>query len=98
MIWKRAVFTISFEPDRGRSHTLFSPDPLTGLISPFGNPSEWSVSLIILQPIYTTFPAKCTSPWRDPSDWTGLNCSSASFGWFFLLGFLVALSIESEQQ
>jgi len=36
--------------------------------------------------------------WRDPSDWTGLNCSSASFGWFFLLGFLVALSIESGQQ
>src|SRR5258708_36474404 len=35
------------------------------------------------------------SAWRDPSDWTGLNCSSASFGWFFLLGFLVALSIES---
>src|SRR2546429_6311651 len=38
------------------------------------------------------------SLWRDPSDWTGLNCSSASFGWFFLLGFLVALSIESGQQ
>src|SRR5260221_10453983 len=38
------------------------------------------------------------SSWRDPSDWTGLNCSSASFGWFFLLGFLVALSIESGQQ
>jgi hypothetical protein len=36
--------------------------------------------------------------WRDPSDWTGLNCSSASFGWFFLLGFLVALSIESGQE
>jgi ATP dependent DNA ligase domain len=36
--------------------------------------------------------------WRDPSEWTGLNCSSASFGWFFLLGFLVVLSIKSGQQ
>jgi hypothetical protein len=32
--------------------------------------------------------------WRDPSEWTGLNCSSASFSWFFLLGFLVVLSIK----
>jgi uncharacterized protein with ParB-like and HNH nuclease domain len=24
--------------------------------------------------------------WRDPFDWTGLNCSSASFGSFFFLG------------
>src|SRR5260221_1798847 len=32
--------------------------------------------------------------WRDPSEWTGLNCSSASFGWFFLLDFLVVLSIK----
>jgi dTDP-4-dehydrorhamnose 3,5-epimerase len=36
--------------------------------------------------------------WRDPSEWTGLNCSSASFGWFFLLGFLAVLSIKSGQQ
>jgi bifunctional non-homologous end joining protein LigD len=26
--------------------------------------------------------------WRDPSEWTGLNCSSASFGWFFSAGYL----------
>jgi hypothetical protein len=26
--------------------------------------------------------------WRDPSEWTGLNCSSASFSWFFSAGFL----------
>ena len=32
--------------------------------------------------------------WPDPADWTGLNCSSASFGWCFL----VVLSIESGQQ
>ncbi len=42
------------------------------------------------------FTSKVT--WRDPSEWTGLNCSSASFGWFFLLGFLVVLSIKSGQQ
>src|SRR5258708_1546062 len=35
-----------------------------------------------------------SSTWRDPSEWTGLNCSSASFSWFFLLGFLVVLSIK----
>ena len=28
------------------------------------------------------------SAWRDPSEWTGLNCSSASFSWFFSAGFL----------
>src|SRR5258708_18617520 len=28
------------------------------------------------------------SMWRDPADWTGLNCSSALFGWFFLPEFL----------
>jgi len=33
--------------------------------------------------------------WPDPLDWTGLNCSSASFGWFFCWVFLVVLSIES---
>lgn len=49
---------------------------------------------------WSTFHSDCPNSWvwRDPSDWTGLNCSSASFGWFFLLGFLVALSIESGQQ
>jgi hypothetical protein len=29
--------------------------------------------------------------WRDPADWTGLNCSSASFLFFFCPSFLVAL-------
>src|SRR6266853_356714 len=41
-----------------------------------------------------TIQATCIDGWRDPSEWTGLNCSSASFGWFFLLGFLVVLSIK----
>ena len=43
-------------------------------------------------------PHKVWWGWHDPSEWTGLNCSSASFGWFFLLGFLVVLSIKSGQQ
>jgi arginine exporter protein ArgO len=44
------------------------------------------------------FPKQPQRTWRDPSEWTGLNCSSASFGWFFLLGFLAVLSIKSGQQ
>ena len=34
------------------------------------------------------FSSKMCTVWRDPSEWTGLNCSSASFSWFFSAGFL----------
>ena len=46
-------------------------------------------SIVDKRVVYASRALKENAPksWRDPSEWTGLNCSSASFSWFFLLGF-----------
>jgi hypothetical protein len=78
---------------------MFTPGPalrIAPLLSPvalLGAP--WPGSKSLAASLESEF---ANTPWRDPFDWTGLNCSSASFGWFFLLVFLVVLSMESGQQ